>query len=133
MNEIFYHPWTYKFIVRHVPDEDELITSQIETLRVKVDTLQTSKDADVTSLHGKVDTLQTSKDADVTSLHGEIDTLQTSKDADVTSLHGKIDVNHGVVTGAISTVNDSVVALEATTSGFTANIAQLQAAIIALQ
>jgi hypothetical protein len=62
-----------------------------------------------------------------------IDTLQASKDAEVASLHTRIDVTSENAMGTIGVVNASVVALEALTSGFTASIAQLQAAVVALQ
>jgi hypothetical protein len=96
MTEIFYNSWTHQFIVRALPAENENIINQIETERARVDTLQASKDADVTSLHGKIDT------------------------------------NHTVAMGTIMSVNASVVSLEALTSGFTADIAQIQAALLSL-
>jgi hypothetical protein len=97
MTEIYYHPWSHQFLVRPIPVESEEILSQIETERTR------------------------------------IDTLQASKDADVTSLHVKIDTNMDVAMGTILAVSASITSLEALTSGFTADIAQLQAAVVALQ
>jgi hypothetical protein len=63
----------------------------------------------------------------------QIETLRASKDADVTSLHTKIDTNFINQMGLITNISASVTSLESMTTGFSADIAQLQAAVLALQ
>jgi hypothetical protein len=80
MTEIFYHPWTHRFLVRAASADDATVAtlaSQIETERARIDTLQTSKDADVTSLHGKIDVNHTVAMGTITAVNASVVSLET--------------------------------------------------------